>query len=122
MGSIGTPPALASKVVLSILLVSVVVSGIPAVELHAHENAKVGHSHDAHEFFDDHGVDQHDTEDGDTDTATLHVHSVNATSVSLITSLNIEFAVPRHSHSHIPPPYSRLPDDIVAPFYRPPIV
>jgi hypothetical protein len=51
----------------------------------------------------------------------LHVHNINASSVSVITSVSVEFAVPKHSHSHIPPPYSWLPENIVAPLYRPPI-
>ena len=53
--------------------------------------------------------------------ASFHAHDVNATSCQLIANVSVDSAVPQHSHSHIPPPYSRLPDNIVAPLYRPPI-
>lgn len=121
MTSNSTHSSLVGKAILAVLLVSVVLSGIPMVEVHSHENAVFGHSHDAHEFFGDHGLDEIDSVDGDTNTASFHAHNVNATSVSLISSVSVEFAVPRHSHSHIPPPYSWLPDNIIAPLYRPPI-
>lgn len=110
-----------SKVILTLLFLPVVSAGIPNVEVHAHENATFGHSHDAHEFFDDHGVDENDSEDGDADAAAFHAHDLGATSLTLMSSASIETIVPPHSHSYIPPPYSRLPDKIVAPLYRPPI-
>jgi len=110
-----------SKVILTLLLLSVVLTGIPIVEVHAHENATFGHSHDAHDFFDDHGADETDSEDGDADAAAIHGHDLNATSLIVISSVSVESALPQHSHSHIPPPYSRLPDKIIAPLYRPPI-
>ena len=116
-----TNAGLVGKAVLALFLVSVALSGIPMVELHSHENATFGHSHDAHEFIDDHGADESDSEDGDTDTASVHAHNVNATSLSLSSSVSVDFAVPQHSHNHIPPPYSWLPDNIIAPLYRPPI-
>lgn len=103
------------------LLVSVVLSGFPMVEVHSHENATYGHSHDAHEFFDDHGADDADAEDGATDTAFFHAHDITASSIGAISGVSVESTVPRHSHSYIPPPYRWLPDNIVAPLYRPPI-
>ncbi len=109
------------KAILALLLVSVVLSGIPMIEVHSHENAEFGHSHDDHDFYDDHGADQRDTEDSDTDTASLHAHNVHATSASLIASVSIEFAASKRSHSHTPLPYSWVPDNIIAPLYRPPI-
>ena len=109
------------KAALALLLVCVLVSGIPMVEVQSHEDATFGHSHDAHEFHDDHGADETDTENGDTSNSSSHAHNVNATSVSLIVSVNVDVGVPQQSHSYIPPPYSQLPDNIVAPLYRPPI-
>ncbi len=121
MTSNSTHSGLPSKVFLALLLLSVVLTGIPIVEVHSHENATIGHSHDAHDFFDDHGADETDSEDGDADTASFHAHDVNATSLSVISSVSVDFSVPRHSHSHIPPPYGWLPDNFVVPLYRPPI-
>jgi len=80
-----------------------------------------GHSHDAHDAFDDHGAGEADPEDGATNTASLHAHDISATSLGVVASVSVESSVPRHSHSYIPPPYSRLPDNVVAPLYRPPI-
>jgi len=110
-----------SKGVFALLLVSAVLSGIPMVEVHSHEDAMYGHSHDAHDAFDDHGAGEADPEDGATNTASLHAHDISATSLGVVASVSVESSVPRHSHSYIPPPYSRLPDNVVAPLYRPPI-
>ena len=109
------------KGVFALVLVSVVSSGIPMVEVHSHENATYGHSHDMHDFFDAHGVEEADTDDGNADTTSLHAHNVNATSLSLIPSVRADIAIPRHSHSHIPPPYGWLPENVPVPLYRPPI-
>ena len=113
---------------LAVLLLSVVSSGIPMVKVHSHENATFGHTHDAHDRLHDHDVAREhgadeptDSEDGDADTSALHAHDLSATSVSLISSVSAELTVPNHSHSHIPPPRTWLPDNIVAPLYRPPI-
>ena len=121
MTSDTTCAGLAGKGVFALLLVSVILSGLPMVEVHSHENATHGHSHDAHDFFDDHGAGEADTKDGDTDTASFHVHDISATSLAAVANVSTDSTVPRHSHSHIPPPCSRLPDNIVAPLYRPPI-
>lgn len=121
MTSNSTQASLVGKAILAVMLMSVVFVGIPRVEVHFHEDATFGHSHDAHEFLDDHGEDEIDTLDGEADTGSSHAHNVNATSVSLIVSAGVNFDVLQHSHSYIPPPYSRLPDKIVAPLYRPPI-
>lgn len=116
-----TRTGLVGKAVLALLLVSFVSSGIPMAKVHSHENAEFGHSHETHEFFDNHGVDETDSEDGDAGSATLHVHDLDATSSSIISSVSMEFAVVQYAHSHMPPPQSRLPDKIIAPLYRPPI-
>ena len=121
MTSNSTQADFVGKAILAVMLVSVVLPGIPMVEVHSHEDATFGHSHDAHEFHDDHGADEKDTESGDVSNSSSHVHNVNATSVSLIVSVNVDVGVPQHSHSYIPPPVSRLPDNVVAPLYRPPI-
>lgn len=121
MTSNSTPSSLVCKAVLAVLLLSVAVSGIPMVEVHSHENVTFGHSHDAHELTSDHAVDEIDSDDADTNMTSFHAHNVNLTSVSLISISNVEFAVPQYSHSHIPPPRSWLPDNIIAPLYRPPI-
>lgn len=121
MPSNSTFSDLVSKGVFTLALVSMVLTGIPMVEVHSHENAQYGHSHDAHESFHNHGVAEADTEDGDADTAFLHAHNVNATSLSLISIVCVNIAIPQHSHSHIPPPYGWLPENIVIPLYRPPI-
>jgi hypothetical protein len=121
MPSNSTFADLASKGVFALLLVSVVLSGVPMVGVHSHENATYGHSHDAQEFLDDHGAGEADTEDGDTDIASFHAHDISATSLGIVANVSVDSAVPQHSHSYIPPPYSRLPDNIVAPLYRPPI-
>ena len=109
------------KAVLALLLVCVLVSGIPMVEVHSHEGATFGHSHGAHEFVDDYGAEQADSEDGFADTASFHAHDVTATSLGAVAGVSVDATAPRHSHSYIPPPYSQLPDNIVAPLYRPPI-
>lgn len=121
MASNSTNSSFAGKAFLAALLVSVVLSGIPIVEVHAHENATHGHSHDTHDLFDHHGAATADTEDGATDTGSFHAHDVNAVSLGILASVGLESTVSRHSHSHIPPPYSQLPDSVVAPLYRPPI-
>jgi len=121
MSSDSAYTGLIGRGIFTLLAVSVLLSGIPMVEVHSHENATYGHSHDAHESFHDHGATESDTEDGDADTASLHAHDVTATSVSLISSVSVEVAEAVHSHSHIPPPYCWIPDSIVAPLYRPPI-
>ena len=112
---------LVGKAFLALFLVCVLVSGIPMLEVHSHEDATFGHSHDAHAFHDDHGADETDTENGDASNSSSHAHNVNATSVSLIDSVNVDVGVPQHSHSYIPPPYSPLPDNLDAPLYRPPL-
>ena len=122
MTSNSTDPSFVDKAILAVLLVSVVMSSIPMVEIHSHENAAFGHSHDALEFFSDHGVDEIDSDDCDKNSDSFHAHDVNATSVSLISNTRAEFGVPQHAHNHIPPPYCWLPDNIIAPLYRPPIV
>ena len=91
MPSNSTFADLASKGIYALLLVSVVLSGIPMVEVHSHEDATFGHSHDAHEFIDDHGADEIEAEDGEVDTGSSHAHNVNATSVSLIVSAQRSF-------------------------------
>lgn len=91
------------------------------VEVHSHENATHGHSHDAQDFLDDHGGGEVDTKDGDTDTASFHAHDISATSLGVVANVSMDSTDKRHSHSHIPPPYYWLPDSIVAPLYRPPI-
>ena len=110
-----------SKVFLTLLFLSVALAGIPTVEVHTHENATFGHSHDAHEFFDDHDINKTDLEDDDADTASYHAHDLGVTSLSIISSVSVVSAVAQHSHSYIPPPDSHLPDKIIAPLYRPPI-
>ena len=109
------------KGIFAALLVSVVLSGVPMVEVHSHENATFGHSHDAHDFFDDHGAGEAQTEDGATENASFHAHDISATSLGVVAKVSVDSTVPRHSHSYIPPPYSRLPDNVVTPLYRPPI-
>ena len=121
MTSNSTHSCLPSKVFLTLLFVSVALAGIPIVEVHTHENATFGHSHDAHEFFDDHDIDETDLEDGDADAASYHAHELGATGLSINSSASMESAVPQHPHSYIPPPDSHLPDKIIAPLYRPPI-
>ena len=121
MTSDTTCTGLAGKGVFALLLVSVILSGLPMVEVHSHENDTHGHSHDAHDLFDDHGAEEADSEDGVTDTASFHAHDVGATSLGVVASVSVDATVPRHSHSYIPPPCSRLPDNVVAPLYRPPI-
>jgi hypothetical protein len=121
MPSNSTFSDLVRKGVFALLLVSVILSGIPMVEVHSHENATHGHSHDANDFFDDHGAEEADAEDGDTDTASLHAHDVSATSLGVVAIVSVDSTVPRHSHSYIPPPHRWLPDNVIAPLYRPPI-
>tara|TARA_R110000782_G_scaffold62576_2_gene128597 strand:- start:689 stop:1027 length:339 start_codon:yes stop_codon:yes gene_type:complete len=110
-----------SNGVFALLIVSVVLTGTSVVEVHAHENAAYGHSHDAHDLFDNHDAGEAVTEDGDIGTASFHAHDVSATSIGVVASISVDSTVPRHAHSYIPPPYSQLPDNVVAPLYRPPI-
>ena len=126
MTSKRTHSGFAGKAMLAVLLLSVVSSGIPMVEVHSHDNATFGHTHHAHghdhDVLHDHGAGEFaDSGDGDVDTSNLHAHDLSATGASLISSVSAEFAAPEHSHSHIPPPRTWLPDNVIAPLYRPPI-
>jgi hypothetical protein len=111
----------AGKGVFALLLVSVILSGLPMVEVHSHENATHGHSHDAHDLFDDHGAEEADSEDSVADTASIHAHDISATNFAAVGNVSMDSTVKRHSHSYIPPPYSRFPDNVITPLYRPPI-
>lgn len=121
MPSNSTFSDLLSKGVFALLLVSVVLSGTPMIEVHAHENAAFGHSHDAHDFFESHGAEEAKSEVGNSDTTSLHAHDISATSLGVLASVSVESTVPQHFHHYIPPTYRWLPDNVIAPLYRPPI-
>lgn len=118
MRSNSTFSELVSQGIFALLLVSVVLSGIPVVEVHSHEHATFGHSHDA---IADHGTGGADSEDSATDAASSHAHDISATSPGMVASASNESTVPQHSHSYIPPPYRWLPDTVIDPIHRPPI-
>jgi hypothetical protein len=120
MPSNSTYSDVVSKGVFALLLVSVILSGVPMVEVHSHDDATYGHSHGVQDAFDDHGLGDANPEDGAADTASLHAHDISATSLGVVASISVDSSVPRHSHSYIPPPCRWLPDNVISPLYRPP--
>jgi hypothetical protein len=112
------------RVILALLVVAVVATGLPVIEVHAHDDATYGHSHDLHDHS--HGLPETpDTENGDdpesTDAAALHAHADGCVSVGLTSSLDAEISMPAWGRSYTPRPASRPPDKPVRPLYRPPI-
>ncbi|MDA0680726.1 MAG: hypothetical protein O3A13_13330 [Proteobacteria bacterium] len=114
----------ARTAVLSIFLLAVIVSGIPQVEIHTHQDAYFGHDHGVNQHYDDHNSDNvfPDDVDGSGDSGTTHAHDLGVSAVTLISAGNVDIVVHRRSNSGIPPPGTRPPDNLTPPLYRPPIV
>ncbi len=109
---------------LALLVVAVAGAGVPVIEVHAHDDAAFGHSHDSHHHSQDlPGVLLSDDGDdsGPTDAAALHAHADGCVSVALTSSVDVAVSIPAWGRSYIPRPASRPPDKPVPPLYRPPI-
>jgi hypothetical protein len=112
------------KAVLAALFVAVIGTGVPAMDIHAHDDAGYGHSHDGHHHSHElhaepAGVDAENPESADA--GTLHAHADGCVSLGLTSSVDREITLPPSGRSYIPRPASRPPDKPSRPLYRPPI-
>lgn len=112
----------ARRTIVFVLLLAIVLSGVPLVEVHAHENATFGHSHASldhgHGSVGDHDSPSYD-ENAD-EPGTLHVHSLDTPALTLLESLQANPANIMHACDAMVL-RSRPPDNVIAPLYRPPI-
>lgn len=111
-------------VILSVILLAVIASGIPQVKIHTHEDANLGHGHDAGVHNNDHDSENEfpNDVDGLADSGTAHAHDLGASAVTLVNMANLNVVVHWHRCGGIPPPTARPPDNLISPHYRPPIV
>ena len=111
-------------VILSVILLAVIASGIPQVEIHSHEDAYFGHGYSVGQHHDDHDNDNvsRDNVDGLGNSGTMHAHDLGVSAVTLIYAANLNIVDHRHGDGRIPPPTARVPDNLTPPLYRPPIV
>ena len=105
------------------LVLVVAGTSIPVVEVHAHDNAGIGHSHPHHEVIHHHAHDpavnpQTDSAD---ETEAAHAHATCGVAPGLISAVTSDVAIPEYGPAPIPPPASRPPDKPTPPLYRPPI-
>lgn len=114
----------ARTAVLSVFLLAVIASGMPQVEIHAHQDANFGHGHGVSQHHDDHDSENAspDDVDGLDDSGATHAHDLGVSAVTLISAGNVDIVVHRRSNGGIPPPSTRPPDNFTPPLYRPPIV
>ena len=110
------------RVILSVFLLALITSGIPLAEVHAHENASVGHSHTHHhDNVGGHDLNELTIYDTTSSAGMLHVHDVNAPVVTLVPQIDLD-AVSVWTDTPVPTlPLFRPPDNVIAPPYRPPI-
>ena len=110
------------RAILYVLVLAFVSSGIPLAEVHSHENAFFGHSHN-HPGYNvgDHELDELTTDDSTHAAEALHVHDVNAPALTLMPEFDVD-AVSIWTDTPVPiPPQFRPPENVIAPLYRPPI-
>lgn len=109
--------------IISLVLFSVVTSGIPLVKVHSHEGASFGHNHDVHEYFDVHSHDDEIAGHGDdTDlTGTLHAHEVSTPALTLLQVIDTDTIVVWNEPGQTTPSQTRPPDNVITPLHRPPI-
>lgn len=113
------------KAFLAMLFVAVVATGLPVIEVHAHDDAGFGHTHDLHDHSHElpgtpHAGDRENPESNESDGAT-HAHAAGSVAVGLTSSADAEISIPFYGRSYTPRPASRPPDKPVRPLYRPPI-
>lgn len=114
--------------VLAVLLLSMVASGFSRAELHSHQDAFPGHTHEV----SSHHHHEHDSEadlraipdagpgqSGNTDSS--HVHELCAPALSIMPGTT--FSIPAFPNTSINPAMQnqRPPDKASPPLYRPPI-
>jgi len=111
------------RAILVVLLLAVVASGVPLIEVHAHEDAGIGHDHEwlAH----DHGApterDVSADDKGPELPGSSHAHDLSAPAAAPLQVATVE-------HVEVPQPQIampallRPPDHIATPFQRPPRV
>jgi hypothetical protein len=123
MTALRATTAIARRSILFVLLLALVTSGVPLVDVHAHEDASFGHSHATldheHASIDDH--DASSPADETDDPGALHVHSLDTPALTLI---ELAPADPDCVMNACDGTVlrSRPPDNVIAPLYRPPIV
>ena len=110
------------RAILSVFLLALITSGIPLAEVHAHENASIGHSHTRHhDNVGGHDLDEPTTDKSSSLADTLHVHDINAPALTLIPQIDVD-AVSVWADTPQPIlPLFRPPDNLITPLYRPPI-
>ena len=109
--------------ILSLVLVAIITSGIPLVEVHSHDNASFGHSHSVDDFLDDH---EHSGEtasnDANSDPAgDMHAHAIGTAVLSLVPIIDMHPVVIWNKHDPPAAPQTRPPDIVIRPQHRPPI-
>jgi hypothetical protein len=111
------------KAIIALLVISVLGSGVPLVEIHAHEDVDTGHSHAWAGGADFHDQDELVAdESGDhADVAALHVHDCNAPVTSLLPAFEPDVVAMAGPHHYATLPVARPPHTDIAPLYRPPI-
>jgi hypothetical protein len=106
-----------------VMLVGVIGSGIPLIEIHAHGHEVSGHDHGWSTH--DHGTaTEHRASATDEDpelTGSSHLHDLSAPMVALVHSSIIDLVEVPRSQVTIPS-ILRPPDRIITPFRRPPRV
>ena len=112
------------KLILATVAVAIVGTGIPVIEVHAHDDPAFGHGHDAH--VHSHGpsatpAPDHGDDPKTADADDIHAHIVCCTAVALTAVASIDITIPAYGRNQIPPPVSQPPDKPVRPLYRPPI-
>lgn len=124
MSSLPSFSECARKAIFCVLLVAVVGTGVPVIEVHAHDDASFGHTHDAHHHSHDLvEIPNHDGSDNpeSADEDTKHAHAVASVALGLTTTTTVDISIPAYGRSPLPPPASRPPDKPFPPLYRPPI-
>lgn len=122
MTALRASSALSGRAILFALLLALVTSGVPLVEVHAHENASFGHSHASF----DHGhapVNDHDAplpDDDGKESGTAHVHSLDTPALTLVEMPPADAGCVMNARDGTVL-RSRPPDNVIAPLYRPPI-
>jgi len=109
------------RVVLPVLLLAVIATGLPRVEIHTHHDAYHGHVHYTHDHDDpDSGNSGNLDEPGNI--GVIHTHDVDTSTLTLVSACNVDIVAHRQADGEILPPVTKPPDSVIAPLYRPPIV
>ena len=103
-------------VILSVLL-GIIASGFPRVEIHTHANAYAGH---VHEHSDRAAIANADVADVNED-GVMHAHDIGASTLTPVPVFDLSIVAHRQAEKEIPPPTASPPDSLITPLYRPPI-